>query len=175
LNDMCIFWPINLVEKTYLTICSLEHIVKLDKNLTTLVKMANEAKSIETFNQVGHKQMTPLIKMANVIIVKWGILSTYLPYFTTFLPSYLPTYLLTYWPTYPPTYLLVYWPTHPPTHPHVLIITTYLPSYPPTYLPKYLFTYHLPTYWLIHPPTSYNIPTYIPQNLVTMCWNKHMK
>jgi hypothetical protein len=31
--------------------------------------------------------------MANVIIVKWGVLPTYLPYSTTFLPTYRPTYV----------------------------------------------------------------------------------
>jgi hypothetical protein len=35
------------------------------------------------FSQVGH-----LMKMANVIIVKWAILPTYLPCFTTCLPTY---------------------------------------------------------------------------------------
>jgi hypothetical protein len=31
-----------LVELTYLIICQLKHLVKLDKKLTTLVKMAND-------------------------------------------------------------------------------------------------------------------------------------
>jgi len=67
--------------------------------------------------QWGFSQVKHLIKMANVIIVKWGILPTYLPYSTTFLPTYLlqPTYLPTYQPIYPPTttctYVLTYWPT----------------------------------------------------------------
>jgi hypothetical protein len=59
--------------------------------------------------------------MANVIIVKWGILPTYLP--TTYQPTYLPTtYLRTYLynlPTYLLTYmynLFTYSPTYPPTH-----------------------------------------------------------
>jgi len=39
--------------------------------------------------------------MANVIIVKWDVLPTYLPYSTAFLPTYRPTYVPT---TYQPTY-----------------------------------------------------------------------
>jgi hypothetical protein len=89
-----------------------------------------------TFGQNGQRgftQIKHLLKMANIIIVKWGILPTYLPYSTTFLPTYLPTYLLqptnfhiylfitTYWPTYLVTYyniftyLLAYRHTHPTT------------------------------------------------------------
>jgi hypothetical protein len=54
--------------------------------------------------------------MANVIIVNSSILLTYLPYFTTFLPTYLPT--TTYLPTHPPTYLVTYYNllTYPPTY-----------------------------------------------------------
>jgi hypothetical protein len=49
--------------------------------MTLIVKMANGV----------------LVKMANVIIVRWGILLTYLPYSTTFVPTYnLPTFILTY-------------------------------------------------------------------------------
>jgi hypothetical protein len=69
-----------------------------------------------------------LIKMANVIIVQWGILPTYLlTYYNV--PIYLPTNLLT------TTYLLQ--PTHQPTNP-----PTYLSIYRPTYLLiiTYLFT-----------------------------------
>jgi hypothetical protein len=79
------------------------------------------------FNQVEH-----LVKMANVIIVKWGILLTYLPYSTAFLPTYLSTYWPTYLPTYLFTYLLQLIPTNQPT---CLLITTYLPIYFCIYLP----------------------------------------
>jgi hypothetical protein len=61
--------------------------------------------------------------MANIIIIKWGILPTYLPYSTTFLP----TYLLQLVPTYLPTYYN---------------LSTYLPTY------YNLFTYHPLTYLL---------------------------
>jgi hypothetical protein len=67
---MCIFQPVNLVEITYFTIYQLGHLVKLDKKMTTLVKMTNDIYSIRTFSQVGHKQMTPLVKMANGVLVK---------------------------------------------------------------------------------------------------------
>ncbi len=43
------------------------------KQMTPLIKMANDVYSIKTFNQVGHKQMTPLIKMANEVLVKLNI------------------------------------------------------------------------------------------------------
>jgi len=75
-------------------------------------------KSNKTFGQYGQwglSQVKQLIKMANVIIVKWGILLTYLPYSITFLPTYQPidlpttTYLPTYLPTYNlPTFVLTY-------------------------------------------------------------------
>ncbi len=84
----------------------------------------------------------------------------------TYLPTYLPTHLFTYMyyvPTYPPTYLHTYClPTH------FLIL---LPTHPPTYL----FTHQLSTYLPIHPPISYNLPTFIPHNLVMKCRNKHVK
>jgi hypothetical protein len=41
LDDMCIFKLMNLIRMTYLTIYQVENLVKLNKNLTTLVKMAN--------------------------------------------------------------------------------------------------------------------------------------
>jgi len=69
--------------------------------------------------------------MANVIIIKWGILPTYLLYSTTFLPTYLPTYQPTYLPT------TTYSPTHPLAHllPYLLIYlsATHLLAYPPTH------------------------------------------
>jgi hypothetical protein len=63
--------------------------------------MANDVLLIGAFSQVGHKQMTTLVKMANVIIIKWGIL---LPIYHIIQPSYQPTYNL---PAYllQPTYL----------------------------------------------------------------------
>jgi len=86
-----------------------------------------------------------------------------------YLPTNPPTHLLTYsptymdvLPTYPNTYLhtcIMYLHTHPPTY----IYTYYLPAhatYPPTYLPMNT-----------HPPISYNLPIFIPHNLVVMCWN----
>jgi hypothetical protein len=38
---MCIFLLMNLTEMTYLSIYEIEYLVKLDKQMTTLVKMAN--------------------------------------------------------------------------------------------------------------------------------------
>ncbi len=35
------FLPIDLTKMIYLTICQIEHLVKLDKKMTTLVKMTN--------------------------------------------------------------------------------------------------------------------------------------
>jgi hypothetical protein len=32
--------------------------------------MVNDVYSIKTFNQVGHKQMTPLVKNANGVLIK---------------------------------------------------------------------------------------------------------
>jgi len=87
--------------------------------------------------------------MANVITVKWGILPTYLPYSTTFLPINLLTYLLQ------PTYL--------PTYPHAYVPITYQPTHPPTYLPTTTYSpNHPPTYWLINPPTHPPINYYLP-------------
>jgi hypothetical protein len=78
--------------------------------------------------------------MANVIVVKWGILLTM---YHILQPSYLPTYLLqpTYYnlPTYLPLYLATYYN---------------LPTHSPTYLPTY---YNLFTY----PSTHLRIITYL--------------
>jgi hypothetical protein len=106
-----------------------------------------------------------LIKMIDVIIVKWGILFTYLPYLTTFLPNYLPTYYNL--PTHPPIYLA----TDPLTSLFIYLPATRLSAYPSTHL---LITY-LPTYLPNHPPTSYNISTYVFHSFVMMCQNKHVK
>jgi hypothetical protein len=46
---------------------SIGHLVKLDKKLTTLVKMANDTQSNGISSQVKKKPMTLLIKMANGI------------------------------------------------------------------------------------------------------------
>jgi hypothetical protein len=35
------FLLVNLIKLTYLIICQIEHLVKLDKKMTTLVKMTN--------------------------------------------------------------------------------------------------------------------------------------
>jgi len=35
------FLLVNLIKVTYLIICQIEHLVKLDKKMTTLVKMTN--------------------------------------------------------------------------------------------------------------------------------------
>jgi hypothetical protein len=48
LNDMCIFLLMNLIRMTYLTIYQIEHPIKFNKTLTTLVKMANG------FSQMWH-------------------------------------------------------------------------------------------------------------------------
>jgi len=104
-----------------------------------------------------------LVKMANVIIIKWGILLTYLPYSTTFVPIYLPTYYNLF--TYPPTHLPIGLSTSPPINYYLPI---YLTTNPPTSLPTYLLTYP-PTHL---PPTTY-LPTYF--SFVMMCRNKHVK
>jgi hypothetical protein len=106
--------------------------------------------------------------MANVIIVKWSILSTYL---LTYLLTCLFTYLLqpTYYnlPTHPPTSLPTYLPIgHPPIG---------LPTHLPPYLLTYLSTHPSTTTYYTFLPTSYNIPNYVPNSLVMMCWNKHVK
>jgi hypothetical protein len=82
-------------------ICQLGHIIKLDKKIGhfgqngqwCLIKWNIKSRWIKTndtssqndqwsiFSQVGH-----LVKMANVIIVKWGILP-YLPLSTIYLPT----------------------------------------------------------------------------------------
>jgi hypothetical protein len=41
LNDKCIFKLMNLIRMTYLTIYQIEHLLKLNKKLTILVKMVN--------------------------------------------------------------------------------------------------------------------------------------
>jgi hypothetical protein len=43
---------------TYLTIYQIEHLVKLNKKLPTLVKMMNGLKSSEISNQIGQNKMT---------------------------------------------------------------------------------------------------------------------
>jgi len=136
-------------------------------------------------NQVGHKQMIILVKMANVIVVKWGILPTYLPYFTTFLPTYLPTttYQPLYLPTYYnlPTFLFTFLLTYLLQHVNLciyLLTTTYQPSCLPTYynLPTFLLTYllqptnlfsYIPSCLFLYLPTYYNLLSiiYLVRNL----------
>jgi len=41
LNNMCIFLLLKLIKITYLTIYEIERLIKLNKNLATLVKMVN--------------------------------------------------------------------------------------------------------------------------------------
>jgi uncharacterized membrane protein len=65
-----------------MTFSQLEHLVKLD--------ITNDNNSQN--GQWGFSQVKYLVKMANVIIVKWGILLTYLSYSTSLLPTYLSTY-----------------------------------------------------------------------------------
>jgi hypothetical protein len=60
---------------TYLIICQIEHLVKLNKKMTTLVKITNGFLSTSIFGQVEQKKMTFLIKMDNGVLVKWDILS----------------------------------------------------------------------------------------------------
>ena len=75
---------------------------------------------------------------------RWPLPTSYLlTYMPTYIYTDLHTYLLTYLPTYIHTSLLSYLPT-------------YLLKYPPTYL--YI---HLPPYIPTYLPTSY-LPTYLP-------------
>jgi hypothetical protein len=59
---------------TYLTIYQIEHLIKLNKKITILIKMANEFQSIKTFGQVEQSKTTSLIKMDNSVLIKWVIL-----------------------------------------------------------------------------------------------------
>jgi hypothetical protein len=60
-----------------MTFSQMEHLVKFE------IEDTFNQNCQWSFNQVRH-----LAKMANVIIVKWAILPTYLPCFTTYLPTY---------------------------------------------------------------------------------------
>jgi hypothetical protein len=62
---MCKFWLGNLIQMTYLTIYQIEHLVKLKKKITILIKMANEFQLVGTFGQVEQSKTTSLIKMDN--------------------------------------------------------------------------------------------------------------
>jgi hypothetical protein len=72
--QMCKFWLGDLIQMTYLTIYQIEHLVKLNKKFTILIKMANEFQSIGTFGQVEQSKMTSLIKMDNIVLIKLVIL-----------------------------------------------------------------------------------------------------
>jgi hypothetical protein len=71
----CVFFIVNLIKVTYLTIYQFEHLVKLNKKWPPLSKwpMAELINS-KTFNQVGQSKMTSLIKMDNGVLIKWDIL-----------------------------------------------------------------------------------------------------
>ncbi len=69
------FLLINLTKVIYLTICQIEHLVKLNKKMTTLVKITNGFLSTSIFGQVEQKKKKILIKMDNGVLVKWDILS----------------------------------------------------------------------------------------------------
>jgi hypothetical protein len=60
-----------------MTFSQMEHLIKLEIDDTF------NKNGQWSFSQVGH-----LVKMTNVIIVKWAIRPTYLPCFTTYLPTY---------------------------------------------------------------------------------------
>ncbi len=58
----------------YLSISQIEHLVKLEKKMTTLIEMTNGVLSKGTSNQTKQNKMTPLIKMDNGVPIKWDIL-----------------------------------------------------------------------------------------------------
>ncbi len=146
---------------TYLIISQIEHLNKLGKRMTTLVKMTNDFQSSRTSIQVGQNKMTFLVKMDNCVLVKRDILRYLINQYNqarqyprlNYIPIYLPT---SYYP--PPTshllsYMATYLPTSyfPPTilHPY---LPTYLPIYPPTsYFPPNILHTYLPTSYF--PPT----------------------
>ncbi len=161
------------------------------KKLTSIVKMTNVLQS----NGTSYAYYIPTSYLPLTILQPTYLLTYppthpptyYLGIYLDVLPTYLLTYLsttynlpkcITYLPIHPLlTYLHInYLPTYPTAHPPTWMY--YLPTFPhtyfhtcTTYLPTYLPTYYLPT----HPPISYNLPTFIPHNLVMMCQNKHVK
>jgi hypothetical protein len=54
--------------------CQIEHLVKLDKKMTTSIKMTNGFQLTRTSSQIGQSKMTSLVKMDNGVLVKWDIL-----------------------------------------------------------------------------------------------------
>ncbi len=62
---MCIFlWLLNLIEKTHLTIYQIEHRVKLDKILTTIVKTQLQNDFFD--NNITINMITMIISYINV-------------------------------------------------------------------------------------------------------------
>jgi hypothetical protein len=59
---------------TYLTIYQIEHLVKLNKKITIVIKMANEFQLIRTFGQVVQIKTTSLIKLDNSVLIECVIL-----------------------------------------------------------------------------------------------------
>jgi hypothetical protein len=68
MNNMCIFWLVNLIKMTYLIIYQIEHLIKL-KQFDQL-----NQNGYMGFNQVKQRKMACLVKMTNGFFMKLDIL-----------------------------------------------------------------------------------------------------
>jgi hypothetical protein len=67
-------WLVNLTKVTYLLICQIEHLIKLNKKNDHIGQNDQWLLINWDISQVGQSKMTSLIKMDNDVLVKWDIL-----------------------------------------------------------------------------------------------------
>jgi len=161
---MCIFWLVNLIKVTYLTIYQIEYPIKLDKKWQTLSKWtmvlvnwniwSSWTKQNDIFNQDGQLYSS---KMGHLMLPNmWRWLQTRLGNnLGLLIPTYLPTSfdLFTYLPI--TTYLFT---TYPITYLHTSYLFSYLLS--PIYYN--VFAYLVTCYFLFITSYLFIYPLYLP-------------